>query len=88
MFGCACALVHGQMFAGLHEQGVFMKLSDEDRAAAEAQLGAVPFEPMPGRASRTYVAVPPAMVNQAAELRPWLEKARAYTAAAPARRKR
>lgn len=49
MFGCTCALVLGHMFAGLHERGVFMRLSDEDRATIESQLGATPFEPMPGR---------------------------------------
>ncbi len=83
MFGCTCALVHGHMFAGLHERGVFMRLSDEDRAAVEAQLGAAPFEPMPGRRSHTYVMVSPELVNRPVELVPWLEKARAHTSALP-----
>ncbi len=87
MFGCTCALIDGRMFAGLHDRGVFLKLSDEDRVAA-AELGAAPFEPMAGRASRTYVMMAPGLVNEPAQLMPWLEKARAYTAAAPGRRKR
>ncbi len=88
MFGCTCALIDGHMFAGMHEQGVFLKLSGEDRAAAEGEMGAVPFEPMAGRRSGTYVMVAPGLVNEPGQLMPWLERARAYAASTPVGRKR
>jgi TfoX/Sxy family transcriptional regulator of competence genes len=87
MFGCPCAFVNGQMFAVFHQQGLALKLSEEDRGALLEQEGAKPFEPMPGRRMREYVVVPPAVENVQAELQAWLEKAFAYARSLPPKKK-
>jgi hypothetical protein len=40
------------MFAGLFEDDFIIRLPPEDRQALQADHGARPFEPMPGRAMR------------------------------------
>ncbi len=85
MFGCPCALIGGRLAAGVHAQGLFLKLPSEDRDAAAKRYGAVPFEPMPGRPSRGYVVVPAALLDRPEEIMPWLAKSLAYTTSLPAK---
>ncbi|HZS40008.1 MAG TPA: TfoX/Sxy family protein [Polyangia bacterium] len=77
MFGYPAAFVNGNMMAGLHEERMVLRLSDEDRAALP---GAKPFEPMKGRPMREYVVVPPALLAELPALRGWTEKAFRYAA--------
>ena len=83
MFGYPCAFANGQMFAGLHQESMIIRLSEEERARFLDLEGASPFEPMPGRPMRQYVVVPPAMVTDEGPLRAWLEKALAYARSLP-----
>ena len=61
MFGNFGAFANGQMFAGVFGGSVFVRLGEEDRAAALKVPGAKLFEPMKGRPMREYVALPPAV---------------------------
>ncbi len=88
MFGCPCAFVGGQMFAGLFQEDMFLRLSEADRAEFMKLEGARPFEPMQGRRMREYVVVPPAFVHSAEQLGPWLERAFQYAAALPPKEKK
>jgi TfoX/Sxy family transcriptional regulator of competence genes len=45
---------------------------EEDRADAQATVGALPFEPMPGRAMKEYVVMPEAVWNDPDALEQWL----------------
>jgi TfoX/Sxy family transcriptional regulator of competence genes len=83
MFGCPCAFVHGQMFAGLHQESMMLRLSDEDRHEFLSTAGARPFEPMPGRPMREYVVVPDAVLQSSHELGVWFGKAFDYAASLP-----
>ncbi len=83
MFGYPAAFFRGNMFAGLFQDSMFLRLSPEHRAALCAHRGARPFEPMAGRPMREYVVVPPAILASENQLREWLEKARAYAASLP-----
>ena len=83
MFGCPCLFVNGNMLAGAHFAGVFVRLGDADRAECLALDGASHFEPMPGRAMREYVVPPAAVVNDAAALGQWLARAHAYASQLP-----
>jgi 2-iminobutanoate/2-iminopropanoate deaminase len=83
MFGCPCAFVNGQMFAVFHPEGLALKLSEANRRALLDQVGAKPFEPMPGRKMREYVVVPPSIESAEADLRSWLEKAHSYAKSLP-----
>jgi TfoX/Sxy family transcriptional regulator of competence genes len=88
MFGCPCAFVSGQMCAGLFADQLFLRLGEAERAALLAVAGARPFEPMPGRPMREYVAVPPSLLADAASLRSWIGKAVAYARSLPPKGKR
>jgi hypothetical protein len=83
MFGYPAAFFQGQMFASLFAEDMIVRLPDEERAGLLAVEGATMFEPMPGRPMREYVALPPAMVAQPAEVSPWLDRALAYAASLP-----
>ena len=48
MFGYPAAFVHGNMFAGLHENRLVLCL-EEAAAGAAKRSGAHDFEPTPGR---------------------------------------
>ena len=65
MFGCPCAFVNGNMFAGLHQQDIVLRLPEPRREALIASGAARQFEPM-GRVMREYVALDEASSRGAA----------------------
>src|SRR5262249_23179384 len=75
------AFVNGNMFGGLFQDGMMLRLSEEDRRAS----GAPPFEPTPGRPMREYITVPDPMLRSEALLVSWLRKSHAYAASLPPR---
>ncbi len=83
MFGYPTAFANGQMFTGLFQDRMHLRLSDEDRAAFLKIDGAGIFEPMGGRAMKEYVLVPPSVLNSEAELGRWLRKSLAYARSLP-----
>jgi TfoX/Sxy family transcriptional regulator of competence genes len=82
MFGYPCAFTGGNMFAGLYQEDVILRLAEEGRRQI-AREGGAPFEPMPGRAMREYVVVPRSMQRDAKALATWLREAFAYGASLP-----
>jgi len=83
MFGYPCSFINGQMFAGLHQENMILRLSQEDRAQFLQIDQARPFEPMPGRTMKEYVVVPPSVLDSKSQLSKWLEKASAYARSLP-----
>ena len=83
MFGYPCAFVNGQMFAGLHQEHLIVRLDERSRAELLAMPGAEPFTPLPGRTMREYVVVPPRLVANGADLREWLDRAFAFALTLP-----
>jgi TfoX/Sxy family transcriptional regulator of competence genes len=81
MFGYPCAFVAGQMFTGLFQDSMMLRLSETDRSEFISLRKTTLFEPMPGRPMREYVVVPKAVLESRDELRSWVEKGRAYAAA-------
>ncbi len=82
MFGYPCAFVNGNMFMGLHQENLLVRLPDAERAALLDEGGAV-FEPLPGRPMREYVTLPAGLLAVPAAIRPWAERALDYAAALP-----
>jgi hypothetical protein len=80
MFGCPCAFTGGNMFAGVHEQSLILRLPPERREALLAARAAQPFIVM-GRAMREYVAIAGASRNNA--VRDLVAEAFAYAASLP-----
>jgi len=88
MFGYSCVFVKGNMFAGLHEAGMVLRLADEHRAEFLRLKDAEQFEPMPGRVMREYVVVPKVLLNAPEKLRAWVEKSLAYVSSLPTKPKK
>ena len=88
MFGYSCVFAKGNMFAGLHEAGMVLRLPDEERTGFLRLKGAKQFEPMPGRVMREYVVVPKGLLKSPEELRVWVEKSLAYVSSLPAKPKK
>ncbi len=88
MFGYSCVFAKGNMFAGLHEAGMVLRLPEEQRSEFLRLKGAKQFEPMPGRVMREYVVVPKVLLDSPEQLRTWAEKSLAYVSSLPAKPKR
>lgn len=87
MFGCPAYFTGGNMFAGVWQETMMLRLSEEDRAEVTAAGGA-PFEPMPGRPMKEYVALPPAMVADPDAAARWVHRAAEYAASLPPKEKK
>lgn len=88
MFGYPCAFVNDQMFVGVFQDRLMLRLSDEDRARFLKLPGAKRFEPTPGRVMREYVELSPALLDSQAELKRWLKRGLAYAKSLPPKTKR
>jgi TfoX/Sxy family transcriptional regulator of competence genes len=88
MFGYSCIFVKGNMFVGLHEAGMVLRLPEEQRAEFLRLKGAGQFEPMPGRVMREYVVVPKLLFNAPEKLRAWVERSLDYASSLPAKAKK
>ena len=88
MFGSPCGFVNGNMFCGLFERSMFLRLSEADRGEAVDQLGAAPFEPMKGRPMREYVTLPDDLLEDEAQLDDWMGRALAYAGGLPPKEKK
>lgn len=79
MFGSPVYFVNRNMFCGVHQDAIFMRLPEEDRETLleefdEAQV----FEPMEGRKMKEYVAVPEAVYDDPETFNSWLRKSFQY----------
>ncbi len=84
MFGYPAAFVGGNMFAGLHEHRLVLRL-DEDAAAEAKDQGATDFEPLPGRRMAGWVALAGKPLADEARMRKWLARAFAHASTMPAK---
>jgi TfoX/Sxy family transcriptional regulator of competence genes len=85
MFGYPAAFVAGNLFMGLHQEALILRLSDDDRESFLKIEGASVFEPMPGRPMREYVVVPSRMVDRETSLAGWIRRSLNHAAAIPSK---
>jgi hypothetical protein len=78
-------MLAGNMFMGLHENTLILRLPESDRAEFADRHGAAVFEPMPGRPMKEYVVVPPALVYDDG-VSEWVRRSRAYAEQLPAKK--
>lgn len=83
MFGFPAAFVNGNMFMGLHQEDMLLRLPEDSRAELLKMDGARIFEPMPGRPMREYVVVPPALLKDHGKLAQWAKRALEYGLSLP-----
>ena len=77
MFGYPCAFTRGNMFSGLHQERLIVRLPEDARREVAA-LGGAPFEPMPGRPMKEYMVLPAAVLSDPEALRGWVARAFAF----------
>lgn len=82
MFGCPAYFTNGNMFAGVWQSSLMLRLPEDGRAEATA-LGGGPFEPMPGRPMKEYVVLPPAVLDDADALSDWVRRGAEHAASLP-----
>ena len=88
MFGFQVYFLNDNMFTGVYEDCVTLRLSREDKAAVmEKHDEVVPFTPM-GREMREYVLIPEAMLADREFTSEWFGRSYAYTSALPAKVKK
>ena len=87
MFGYPAAFVNGNMFMGLYQEQLILRLDDEPRGEL-LDDGAALFEPMKGRPMKQYVVAPAELVDNRATLEQWVRKAFAYGKSLPPKAKK
>ena len=83
MFGYPCAFKGGNMFMGLHQENLFLRLSEEDREEFLKLNQESRFEPMPGRILKEYVIVPSWMLEDSEQIGKWVRKSLNYVSSLP-----
>lgn len=80
MFGYPCAFASDNMFIGLHQENMLMRLPQGDRERFLQQHKTEIFQPFPGRVMKEYVVVPHDLVRQPKKLEPWIRRSLEYAA--------
>ena len=89
MFGYPAYFINGNMFAGVHGDKLFLRLSDSDMADIMEHCSKVnPFEPMPGRAMKGYVVLPKTVYLDNKLFSEWLDKSIKYVSSLPEKGKK
>jgi TfoX/Sxy family transcriptional regulator of competence genes len=86
MFGCPMGFANGNLFLGLHEDRLLIRLADDDHEVLVKEHKAKAFEPMPGRKSGKTLVVPEPIAGEPKALRAWFEKALAHALSLPPKR--
>jgi TfoX/Sxy family transcriptional regulator of competence genes len=88
MFGYPAYFINGNMFAGIHGETLFLRLSEADvKEIMKTNQGIAFFEPMPGRPMKGYVAVPKSIYSDNSLFDEWLEKSVKYVSSLPPKKK-
>jgi TfoX N-terminal domain len=87
MFGYPCAWVGGNMASGLFATTWWVRLSPERLGAVVESGEGRPFEVMPGRAMKGYVAMADSILANDDLLDAWVREALDYTATLPPKQK-
>lgn len=84
MFGSPVFLINRNMFAGVHQDNIFIRLSEADRKAILAGApGATQFEPMKGRFMKEYITLPESVHSNSDTFNRWLKRSHAYASTLP-----
>jgi TfoX/Sxy family transcriptional regulator of competence genes len=90
MFGLPCVFINSNMFMGVHQDNIVLRLSKSDRESFLKLEGAKAFEPQPGRIMREYVVFPEWIIeNESTDiLNDWIYKSFEYAASLPPKEKK
>ncbi len=85
MFGMPAGFVNGNMFMGVWDDGVLLRLDDDTLSKVRGLPGVGSFAPMEGRTWKDYALVSAGRWGDAQELAEWVRKALEHTAKMPAK---
>jgi TfoX/Sxy family transcriptional regulator of competence genes len=89
MFGCPVYFANDNMFAGVFENDIFIRLSEQDRQKLTSENDEVmPFEPMKGRVMKEYVILSDSMYNDPEKFRELLSSSYDYVSSLPVKQKK
>jgi len=89
MFDYPAYFINGNMFAGIHGETLFLRLSESDvKKIIEAHSGVALFEPMPGRPMKGYVVVSKPFYSDESLFGEWLEKSVRHVSSLPLKKKK
>ncbi len=84
MFGSECYFINNNMFIGVHQACIFMRVSTEDREEAlNSDDEVMLFEPMKGRAMKEYIMLPEQIFADSIEFKKYLSKSLKYVESLP-----
>ena len=75
MFGFPAGFIKGNMFTGLFEDSMILRLPPELREELIQRHGAKLFAPMAGRVIKEYVALPESLIRDRENLSSWVARA-------------
>ena len=88
MFGSPVYFVKGNMFAGVHQDSIMLRLKPEYQEKLFAEHDeAAPFEPM-GRRMKEYVLLPASVYDNSEEMQKWLNISYDYVFSLPVKEKK
>jgi hypothetical protein len=82
MFGGVCHLINGNMFVGVYQEFLIVRLGEKGAGKALALPEVKPFD-ITGRPMKGWVMIAPAGTKDDGDLRAWLERARTFTRSLP-----
>jgi TfoX/Sxy family transcriptional regulator of competence genes len=88
MFGYPCAFIRGNMFFGLFEDSIFLRLSENDRQEILASGEGAAFEPLPGRVMKEYMTLSPKTTSNSTAFEAWFSKSWEFTSSLPPKEKK
>jgi TfoX/Sxy family transcriptional regulator of competence genes len=90
MFGLPCLFVNSNMFMGVHQENIILRLSKTDRELFLQLKGAKVFEPQPGRVMKEYAVFPRWLFESDSSdiLNEWIYKSFEYAASLPPKEKK
>jgi TfoX/Sxy family transcriptional regulator of competence genes len=85
MFDYPCRFLNGNMFIGVFQDKIILRLGEQDRKTFFQEYNSSPLEPMPGRPMKEYVVLPQKILDSKALLESWVSKSFAYASRLPAK---
>jgi len=83
MFGCPAYFLQSHLFAGAHQESIFLRLSLADQESLFSAVDTTHFTPMPGMVMSEYVVIPPDLFADDTAFLTWLQRAAAYVQSLP-----
>ena len=87
MFGGIEFFVKRNMFAGAHQDSIFLRLSPEDRLRIfDKNPEVAPFEPLPGRVMKEYVVLPDHLCENKKIFSVWVDRSYRFVTSLPGKK--